>query len=154
MSSGSAAAAAPAAAAAASASGSAGAAAAAAPASAPAPTLSAEEERKALAASYGKPMARGENWYVISRKWLQQFCDYTGFNPEKPAETGKAGAPRPGPINNSDIMIAGSNKELKKEITPQDYELLHSTSWALIRMSKTTNTVTLFCFAILISTLR
>ena len=43
---------------------------------------------KQVVASWGKPMVRGEIWYVLSRKWLQQFCDYTGFNAERPNELG------------------------------------------------------------------
>jgi hypothetical protein len=53
---------------------------------------SADPHSKQVVASWGKPMVKGETWYVLSRKWLQQFCDYTGFNAERPNEIG---APSP-----------------------------------------------------------
>jgi len=63
---------------------------------------------------------KGEEWFVISMKWVQLWKDHVGFEPKPDDEVGRGVTeefgPNPGKIDNSDIIIdEGEKPELEEQ---------------------------------------
>jgi ubiquitin C-terminal hydrolase len=72
-------------------------------------------------------------WFVLPKLWFQQFCSFTGFQPHNKEVSGpKVQNAKPGPINNTDLCVSGSTRELKVGLCEQDYVCVHMEVWKLL----------------------
>jgi len=101
--------------------------------------MSREEERKAVAAVYYNQSVKGDSWYVISRKWWQLWCSYTGFelnNNPMGDKVAAADGDKPPQMDNSELALMRDGKEygeLKPDLVDrQDYELIHESVWKIL----------------------
>eukprot|EP01083_Nonionella_stella_P149235 473702_1 len=103
---------------------------------------SASAERRIVQRLMRTSLARGDEWYVLSYKWWQLWCEYAQFN-EAPAERprrGESQSPgsdssddagmRPPPIDNSDLANEDYKLALRLGLQEsRDFTLVHSSVW-------------------------
>jgi ubiquitin C-terminal hydrolase len=83
-----------------------------------------DKQKEEILTNFNTKLVNGNEWFLISSKWFQQWKDYVGFETENPS------GPMPGPIPNDTLIsfttanqVAIINSDLKEE---QDFVLVPS----------------------------
>lgn len=70
----------------------------------------------------------GQTWYIVSQRWWKQWKEFTGSDYPRP---------RPGPINNDDIIESGDppgEEKIKKSATEDyDFHIVSTDIWNLLQ---------------------
>ncbi|RAL53471.1 hypothetical protein DM860_007143 [Cuscuta australis] len=104
-----------------------------------------EEERRIvqeLTAKAESNLAEGDLFYVISSRWFSAWQKYTGLsvgaNPIEKPMIAPDTCERPGPIDNGDIIVGGSDNKcddpqlLRTLLEGRDYELVPKEVWEIL----------------------
>ncbi|KAH3759413.1 ubiquitin carboxyl-terminal hydrolase 15 [Pelomyxa schiedti] len=103
----------------------------------PAQPASPEDERKIIKdLILENRMKEGEDWFLIAAPWYRRWKSYTRY--ETYYYSSLSQAPKPGPIDNSGLLVEGANAQnmpiVKRECTEMmDYELLPRPVWKLLQ---------------------
>jgi hypothetical protein len=63
------------------------------------PSTGPDDEREQLKPLVQQALTPGDTWYLVSARWWSTWKDYVRFHSYSPQ-----GAPRPGPINNPELL--------------------------------------------------
>lgn len=91
-------------------------------------------EQTIISESANIPLKKDDTWYLIDRKWWEEFCEYVGLEPNEPSKKSeKSGGQRPGNIDNSDLLQKVKDLDFyemkEKLIEHTHFEVVHSTAW-------------------------
>ncbi|XP_065576578.1 ubiquitin carboxyl-terminal hydrolase 15-like [Artemia franciscana] len=73
-----------------------------------------------------KPLVKGEKWYLVDRKWFDQWKKYVNLDGQDESDTQEIY--NPGPLDNSSIL--GKSGNLKPKLSEkEDYEVVPESVW-------------------------
>ncbi|XP_065584327.1 ubiquitin carboxyl-terminal hydrolase 15-like [Artemia franciscana] len=73
-----------------------------------------------------KPLVKGEKWYLVDRKWFDQWKKYVNLDGQDESDTQEIY--NPGPFDNSSIL--GKSGNLKPKLSEkEDYEVVPESVW-------------------------
>ena len=99
-----------------------------------------QQQRVLMKRVGSKTLQKGELWYPLSKKWYISWIRYTCFREEDDdvpggvENLGNGDIPRPGPIDNSDLVDENDKTQLKNGICASiERKWVHSEEWDLLQ---------------------
>ncbi|XP_076358594.1 ubiquitin carboxyl-terminal hydrolase 15-like [Tachypleus tridentatus] len=91
-----------------------------------------ETQRNKISECLGKPLKKGDTWYLIDSQWFKQWKKFVGYD-NSDVGSAKEDTVHPGPIDNSAIFKEDGSGELKDHLMDEmEYVLLPEEGWNLL----------------------
>ncbi|XP_022252353.1 ubiquitin carboxyl-terminal hydrolase 15-like isoform X3 [Limulus polyphemus] len=91
-----------------------------------------ETQRNKISECLGKPLKKGDTWYLIDSQWFKQWKKFVGYD-DSDVSSVKEDEVHPGPIDNSALYKEDGSGELKDRMMDEmEYVLLPQEGWNLL----------------------
>ncbi|XP_022252352.1 ubiquitin carboxyl-terminal hydrolase 15-like isoform X2 [Limulus polyphemus] len=90
-----------------------------------------ETQRNKISECLGKPLKKGDTWYLIDSQWFKQWKKFVGYD-DSDVSSVKEDEVHPGPIDNSALYKDGSGELKDRMMDEMEYVLLPQEGWNLL----------------------